>query len=237
MPSRISQYQEKVLRLLSDKLEEFYLAGGTALSLYYFHHRESLDLDFFTHDFERVKIKRIIDELSKSLGKKIELISEQNRKNILKIAVYLIHFSKKDSLKIDFVEDMHRLIKSPKIINGIAVLSLEDIYLRKIYAMTGTFEAVDVIGAKMVIGGRQEAKDFYDLYCLSTVFMSLSQFAEKFCDAVRKEALIRWFRTYDRMEVKTSLLDLRTNKKIDYNTIEKHFKKQIDRLIEEEIGF
>ena len=67
--------------------------------------------------------------------------------------------------------------------------------------------------------------------------MSLSQFAEKFCDAVRKEALIRWFRTYDRMEVKTSLLDLRTNKKIDYNTIEKHFKKQIDRLIEEEIGF
>jgi len=29
----------------------FYLTGGTALARFYFHHRESLDLDLFTNDF------------------------------------------------------------------------------------------------------------------------------------------------------------------------------------------
>jgi hypothetical protein len=30
--------------------EHFYLTGGTALARFYFHHRESLDLDLFTND-------------------------------------------------------------------------------------------------------------------------------------------------------------------------------------------
>ncbi len=44
---------QKTLELLKriqsiKKLNDFYLAGGTALSLYY-GHRISIDLDFFTH--------------------------------------------------------------------------------------------------------------------------------------------------------------------------------------------
>lgn len=31
--------------------EHFYLTGGTALARFYFHHRESLDLDLFTNNF------------------------------------------------------------------------------------------------------------------------------------------------------------------------------------------
>ena len=31
--------------------QHFYLTGGTALARFYFHHRESLDLDLFTNDF------------------------------------------------------------------------------------------------------------------------------------------------------------------------------------------
>ena len=40
-------------------LDNFYLSGGTALSSWYLHHRESYDLDFFTQrpfDGERIAI-------------------------------------------------------------------------------------------------------------------------------------------------------------------------------------
>jgi len=230
-------YQEKALKILSGKLEGFYLSGGTALSLYYFHHRQSLDLDFFTPHFEKSVISGIIKGLAEALKQKIELVAEQNKKDMVRIAVYMVRFGKKDQLKIDFVEDLLKTVKLPRVVNGIPVLSLEDIYLRKIYAVTGTVEAVDDIGRKKTIGGRQEAKDFYDIYCLSSIFMPLSKFAGKYCDAARKEALVRWFRTYDRLSIKSGLLELVTNKETDYRLMEKHFKREIDRLLEKEVGF
>lgn len=236
MPSQIIKYQEKALKLFSGRLEDFYLAGGTALSLYYFHHRESLDLDFFTQHFNKAVIDKVIGELSGKIDKKIELVGWQNKKKMVKMAVYIIHLSKREKLKIDFIEDWLKIIKPVKVINGITVLSLEDIYLRKIHTVTGSAEIEDVVGRKIMLGGRQEAKDFFDLYCLSTVFMPLYKFAHKYCEPVLKEAMVRWFRTYDRMDIKTGLLELRTREDVDYKLMEKHFKKEIDKLIEKEVG-
>lgn len=235
MSRQIIEYQEKVLKLLSGRLEGFYLAGGTALSVYYFHHRESLDLDFFTQNFQKAEIKKIIDVLS-GLGKDIKSIAEQNKKNMVRMAIYTLRLNGKESLKIDFVEDYLKTINRPKIINGIPVLSLEDIYLRKIYTITGSAEAIDEIGRKKTLGARQEAKDFFDLFCLSTVFLPIYKFAGKYCNSVQKESLVRWFRTYDRMNIKSGLMELKTNKEIDYKLIEAHFKRQIDKLIEKEVG-
>ncbi|MDP3143174.1 MAG: nucleotidyl transferase AbiEii/AbiGii toxin family protein [Candidatus Omnitrophota bacterium] len=230
------EYQEKALKNLSGKLKGFYLSGGTALSLYYFHHRQSLDLDFFSPHFEKSVISGIIKGLAEGLKQKIELVAEQNKKDRVRIEVYMVRFGKNEQLKIDFVEDFLKTIKPAKVVNGIPVLSLEDIYLRKIYAVTGTMEAVDDIGRKKTIGGRQEAKDFYDIYCLSSIFMPLSKFADKYCDAVRKEGLVRWFRTYDRLSIKSGLLELEINKEADYRLMEKHFKREIDKLLEKEVG-
>lgn len=237
MPSQIIKYQGKVLKTLSGRLEGFYLAGGTALSLYYFHHRESLDLDFFTQHFNKVVIDKAIEELSGKIGKKIELATWQNKKKMVRMAVYIINLNEREKLKIDFIEDWLKVIKPTKIINGIAVLSLEDIYLRKIHTVTGSAEIKDVVGRRIILGGRQEAKDFFDLYCLSTVFMPLYKFAHKYCEPVLIEALVRWFRTYDRMDIKTGLLELKTKEDVDYKLMEKHFKKEIDKLIEKEVGF
>ncbi len=64
---KLLEYQDKVLKLLAGKMEDFYLAGGTALSRVYFKHRISYDLDFFTKKFSKNKISMIIQELSKSL--------------------------------------------------------------------------------------------------------------------------------------------------------------------------
>ena len=150
--------------------------------------------------------------------------------------VYYIYFTPKDSLRIDFVEDVQEIIKPPRIVEGIKILSLEDIYLRKIFALAGIKPVLDETGRKEFVGGRTEAKDLFDIYFLSHTFMPLSQFVEKYGNFSLKEGLIHWFRTYDRMQIKEGILSLETDKDTDYKIIEKHFNAEIDKIIESEIG-
>lgn len=228
--------QERILKILADKINDFYLVGGTALSRYYFQHRISEDLDFFTQKYERIRVQEIISYLEEKLGKKMKLIKEQaEKKGKVRMAIY--YLSQKDiGLKIDFVEDYLKLLQPCRKIDGIFVLSLPDIYLRKIYTLIGTMENIDLIGRR-ISAGRQEAKDFYDLYFLSHTFEGLSEFAWKHCSSSEREALVHWYRTYDRMNIKSGLLDLEIGRKklVDFREIEKHFKKEIDKLLEREI--
>ena len=233
---KLLECQDKVLKLLAGEMEDFYLAGGTALSRVYFKHRISYDLDFFTKKFSKTRISMIMREISKSLKLQVSLAKEQDKKDMAKIAVYYIYISKGEILKIDFVEDFLELIGPLKTVDGIKVLSLEDIYLRKIFAVSGAIETTDLTGRRTFKGGREEPKDFYDLYVLSHTFMRLSEFAGRYCDSTRKEGLITWFRSYDRIEMKTGLLDIVTDNKIDYKSMEKHFDEEIGRLVRKEIG-
>jgi len=58
----------------------------------------------------------------------------------------------------------------------------------------------------------------------------------RYCGIAAQEALIRWFRTYSRMDTKTGLLELKTKNKFDYREMESHFKQEINRLLERQIG-
>lgn len=234
---RIIDYQHKVLGALKGRIDDFYLAGGTALSLFYFQHRLSVDLDFFTQKFSAVRVKAIIEHLADALKKDIKLVGRNNGRNeTARMVVYDIGITRSERLKIDFVEDFIKLIKKPREMEGIKILSLEDIYVRKIYAVAGIIRTIGNTGRAKFLGGRTEAKDFYDLYCLSHTFMPLSKVANKYCDAAMAEALVRWFRTYDRMSIMDGLLSLDTDKRPDAKNIERHFAKEIDRIIEERIG-
>jgi len=237
MRRKIREFQDRLLKVLSKRIDDFYLGGGTALSLYYFNHRESLDLDFFTQSFNKPRVFEITGFLSGVLKKKMELTAEETRKNRVKILVYSLSIDRISSLKIDFIQDYLNCIKKPKLINGIKVLSLEDIYLRKIYAITGTISKKDFIGRKTMIGGRQEAKDYYDLYCLSHIFMGLSEFSFRYCNQTIREGLVRWYRTYSRLDIKTGLLELKLSKDIEYQDIERHFKREIDKILDKEVEF
>ncbi len=236
MDKKIAKYQKDVLGALSGKAGNFYLAGGTALSLFYFQHRLSVDLDFFTRDFVYSDIKRIAEYLKNTFKKKMTLKGQSLKEKTAKIVVYNLHFTAKEALKIDFVEDTVELLKEPKLVDGIRVLSLEDIYLRKLYALAGMFKIADETGRDKFIGGRTDAKDFYDVYCLSHIFMPLSEFAAKYCDRAIMEAIVRWFRTFDRMYMMDGILALITSKVIDYKSIERHFKTEVNKIIDYEIG-
>jgi len=225
----------KALKKLTNKLEGFYLAGGTALSLFYFQHRESYDLDFFTKDFSRVKIEEIMSKLSEGMGLAIELSGEQNKRGYARMMVYSLKIDDNRSLKIDFVEDMYKLLKPLKQVDGISILAIEDIYLRKILTACGSIVTVDSTGRSSFVGGRQEAKDFFDLFYLSKTFMPLSSFVNEYCQQPQKESIIIWFRTYDRLEMKTGLLEIITNKKVVFQEMELHFKQETEKIIAAEI--
>ena len=232
---KIVHYQNNVLKALSNQIDDFYLGGGTALSLFYFQHRLSVDLDFFTPHFSDKRIREIVTYLRNDLNKQIRLGAQNLKEDKTRMMVYHIHFTANTILKIDFVEDVLNLIKKPKNVEGVRILSLEDIYLRKIYAVAGTISTIDEVGRKRFLGGRAEAKDFYDLYFLSHTFNPLSRFVNKYGDAVVKEGLIAWFRSYDRMRMMDSFLELDTDKKADYRNMERHFNTEINKILEGEV--
>jgi len=149
--------------------------------------------------------------------------------------VYFLKFAGAPDLKIDFVEDGYKLLKPLKVIDGIPVLSIQDIYFRKVLTVCGSIEAVSDVGRKVFTGGRQEAKDFFDLYFLSKTFMPLAKFAPIYLQRTHIEGIVVWFRTYDRLAIKSGLLDIITDKKVSYGDMERYFKVEIEKLIEGEI--
>jgi len=228
---KIEQCMEQILEKLSNKVDKFYLAGGTALSWFYFHHRKSYDLDFFTKEFSQEEIQKIISYLKDVLNVEIELSKEVNEVDKVKVVIYYLTFDSENSVKIDFVEDTCDLIKPPKKVNGIYILSKEDIYLRKILAVCGSQKEEDALGRTLFKGGRQEAKDYYDLFCLSTVFSPISKFISKFKKSTLAERMIIWHKSYDRTEMKMGILEIITDTTIDVRIMIKHFDEQIAKLV------
>ena len=88
---KVLQYQKIVLRTLANKIDDFYLAGGTALSLFYFQHRLSVDLDFFTAKFSIKRINEVVSYLQNKLNKKIKLVGEMAEENKAQVKIYNIY--------------------------------------------------------------------------------------------------------------------------------------------------
>ncbi|MFP4473854.1 MAG: nucleotidyl transferase AbiEii/AbiGii toxin family protein [Candidatus Omnitrophota bacterium] len=221
---------------LSEKANPYYLAGGTALSLFYLGHRASYDLDFFTQTIDYSAADTILEHIQHSLSVTAQLAAEQRRPELVPMRVYHLQDPKtKENCKIDFVQDPVRLLSAPDRINGIDILSKEDIYYRKIYTVSGASSEQNITGKDIRVGGRQEAKDFFDLYFLSTVFIPLSEFITRYADFSMVEGLIYWYRTFDRTQMKTDLLELITAHTVDFREMDRHIHDEIQRLIREQI--
>ena len=145
--------------MLAGKMDGFYLAGGTALSHYHFqHHRESYDLDFFTQKYDPAKVDRVAAYLADRTSKEMNVVArEEDKKKFADIRRYDLVMDTENALRIDFVKDVHNLLEPLKEVNGIPVLSVADIYLRKIYAVTGVTVKPDATGRTVTEGGRQTA--------------------------------------------------------------------------------
>ena len=126
---------------------DFYLTGGTALSRFYFHHRESYDLDLFTQnqdlDFSSLIIE--IQKIAASLH--LDIINQVTTNTYHQ---FIFENENKDRLKVEFVKDIPVRFGDMQMFGTIRVDSLENIGSNKILA----------------VFGRTDHKDFIDLYYL-----------------------------------------------------------------------
>lgn len=143
---RIILDQVKTSEYLSS---QFYFTGGTVLSAFYLHHRESDDLDFFSQQkLEDQVIFNLVQQWSKKNGFTIE--------SRLAEVVYIFNLTFKNGvkLKVDFGYYPYRLLKIGEPTDGMRVDSLLDIAVNKL----------------LTIQQRTDVKDFVDLYYLLDKF-------------------------------------------------------------------
>jgi len=129
--------------------DQFYFTGGTALAIYYLHHRYSDDLDFFSEkDFPNEPIIAHMSELAKEKSLDVTYTKIETTR--------IFEFRKHNDLmlKVDFAWYPFHRITSGTLDRGISIDSLLDIAANKI----------------MTINQRTEVKDYIDLYFLLQKF-------------------------------------------------------------------
>lgn len=227
MDLHIKEAQEVILDIFSRTKSGFALSGGTALELYYLKHRFSADLDFFSVKYNLDEIEDLISGFKK-YNKKIKLETELTIGGRARVRFYTLPVKGTERyLKIDFIEDV--LIKNPKIkmIKGVPVYGVEDIYFQKLAAIGGTKIEEGITGRAIVEGGRIEAKDIFDIYMLSKKIKPLNVFLNKTPEYLQK-GIINWYQSFSRQEFKLGFLDLDIyDKTIDSREIIIYLEKQI----------
>lgn len=150
--SILNDFQKEVLAIFSKTVlaKKFYLAGGTALSEFYFHHRKSEDLDFFTE--EELDIKEL-ERFVNLIGKTISLEKVEYQHGFGLYTYFFYPKGDKAKHKIDFGQYPFPLIEKPKRFAGLQVEALYDIAVDKTHT----------------ISVRPRLRDFVDLYFIFRV--------------------------------------------------------------------
>ncbi len=142
---RQEQFLAVVLRS-EEILKNFYLSGGTALSSWYLHHRESYDLDFFSdRPFDGDKITYWIKQNADKLSYQSLAVNDD-------FGFYSFFFRYPDNgrLKIDFAHYVSKRMTKGIYWNGLEIDSMYDIAVNKIHT----------------IRTHPRERDYIDLYCI-----------------------------------------------------------------------
>lgn len=128
---------------------KFYFTGGTALSVFYLHHRYSDDLDFFSESKPEDEI------LTEFMSKISSLVRLKHRFTKIE-ETRIFEFVEKNKLvaKVDFSYYPYPRLKKGKVYKKVIIDSWRDIATNKLLA----------------INQRSDVKDFVDLYFLLKKF-------------------------------------------------------------------
>lgn len=142
--------QDKVLKLIEETENSFYLTGGTALSRAWLQHRYSDDLDFFLNkdgSFSR-QVQQVYEILTKEFGDKVQRLMDTSG-----FHRWLIQ-ADEVSLKLEFINDV-------PFRHGIPVAT-------GLFTRTDTVE--NIASNKLSALSRQEPKDMADLLYIEKLF-------------------------------------------------------------------
>lgn len=219
--------QKTIQKIVWAHFKDFYLTGGTALA-FHFKHRFSEDLDFFTQNYHSFSPEKVMDLIQKETGFGFELISEQTNKKFVPMQIYSLNLTGDIPLKIDFVQDAVPNIEKTK--KGIH--SIQDIFFRKCSIGIQVTKNKEPLG-QQIPGGRQTAKDIFDLYYLSKNYQPISEFCLSHFPIESLENLCSWYRRFSRMDLKLDLQDLITDEKT--SKIIPHLDNEILKKITDEL--
>lgn len=151
------------------------LCGGTALARFWLDHRISYDLDFFLPEgFRAGELARACKQAGLNLDV-IDLVDDLKKAN--QLHVYM-QPEGMDSIKVSFLEDAYYTVYPPmnKALGDQEVLTecVDGIYHRKLRTVAGHASEGDA-----VIGGRQTARDIFDLHVLSKAHLPILPFIER----------------------------------------------------------
>lgn len=144
-----------------DLHKDFYFTGGTALKVFYFNHRESEDLDFFSeNDFDTDLVIKFMQQVASRLKAKL-------RNTVIeKVRIFeLVDSQNNLIIKVDFAQYPYPRLKKGIVVENIEIDSLEDIGANKLHTILQ----------------RTQVKDFVDLYFLLRKFTiwDLLHFSQK----------------------------------------------------------
>ena len=187
-----------------DYLQDFHLAGGTALALYY-GHRKSIDIDLFTN--------RAFD-------------TEQLLENLQQDYVFQIYHTSPYTLKghirginVDILAHRYPYVENPKVLDGVTLSSEKDIIAMKLNAIS--------------LSG-QRSKDFIDIwfaldnYSLKEMFdFYLNKYQQETYSHILKSLTY-----YDDVDLTDWPIMLKVQN-LTWNTVKKDIEKAVLKHIQE----
>lgn len=192
------ELQERVVadlqRLSTDQFALAKLCGGTALARCWLDHRVSYDLDFFLPEGFRALSLAIALRKAGIHYIVHDIVDDPHKANQLHGSIVY----SRERLKVSFVEDAYFSVFPPlaRSLGSVVIQteSVEGLYHRKLRTVAGHGQEGD-----SCLGGRQTARDVFDLYVLSQTVMPLRPFMDSlpyaFPVTAFEEGLaaMRWF--------------------------------------------
>ncbi len=129
-------------------LKKFYLGGGTALSSWYLHHRESFDLDFFSEKEEvnSTYLIRWLASLKDKLG-----ISDIVHEEQFGFNFFTLTYTNGDKLKIDFSYFPSERVQKGKTWDGLQIDSMYDIAVNKFHTIATSPRGRDYVDLYLIL--------------------------------------------------------------------------------------
>jgi predicted nucleotidyltransferase component of viral defense system len=157
-------HQREILEFISKDqfvCKNFFLTGGTALAEFYYQHRLSEDLDFFSeNEVDSREVLKCVSRISNKLKP-----SKVSQESLNGQEVFYFNFGKTDFVKIDFACFPFEHLGKFKYYNNLRISSPLDIAVNKLHA----------------ISTRSRSRDYFDLYlCLNKIPLSVKEIIKNY---------------------------------------------------------
>jgi len=239
MDEQLYRRQDRVLASLQglshEQFNEAKLCGGTALSRCWLHHRVSYDLDFFLpRGFQAIPFSTSL----KRGGIEMEVMGmTDDPYKANQLHGFIVHAGER--LKVSFIEDSYFDVY-PTVqaqLGGLIVNteSMAGLYHRKLRTVSGRLSE-----GSEVVGGRQTARDLFDLYVLSQTYMPIREFIATLPYAFPSDAFDNGLASMDWMSLTSELQELQCAPQWeiakDISTLQEALYREIGATAIDELG-